>query len=56
MLENSSELRDVFGEIKYLLVGMNHDIGRVVKSRRHRRTNGSNAEDAADEAYLGHFA
>lgn len=55
VLEDGSGLRDVFGQVKDLLVGMDHNIGRLVKSRRHGCTNGSNAEDAADETNLGHF-
>lgn len=54
MLENSGELCDMFGQGKYLLVRMYHDIGRLVKSRRYRCPEGSDGEDAGDEANLGH--
>ena len=46
----------MFGQGEYLLISIYHDIGRLVESRRYRCPDGSDAEDAGDEANLGHGA
>ena len=54
MIEDSSELRYMFGQGTDLLVSISHDVCRLVKFFRHRCAEGNQADDTSGD--LGHCA
>ena len=54
MVEDSSELCDMFGQGTNLLIGVSHDVCRLVKFLRHRCAKGNEADNTS--GYLGHCA
>ena len=54
MIEDSSELCDMFGQGTDLLISISHDVCRLVKFRRHGCAKGNQADDTSGN--LGHCA
>ena len=52
MIEDSSELCDMFGQGTDLLISISHDVCRLVKFLRHRGAKGNEADDTRGN--LGH--
>ena len=54
VIEDGSELCDMFGQGTDLLIGVSHDVCRLVKFLRHRCAKGNQADDTSGN--LGHCA